>query len=181
MELADSMLALFQDNKEGGFYYTASDHETLIVRPRSHFDGSVPSGTSVATMSLLRLFHLTGLERYAKAAQAVLNLYGPNLTRLSDQFANLLCCLDFSLSKPREVAVVLPEIPQEEELAPLFKIHKIYSPGKVVAVGREKEASHLLFKDRPALGKTTIYICRNFSCQKPISEEQELAQELADW
>ncbi len=181
IELADSMLTLFQDDKEGGFYYTASDHETLIVRPRSHFDGSVPSGTSSAAMSLLRLFHLTGMERFGKAAQAVLNLYGPNLTRLSDQFANLLCVLDFSLSKPREVAVVLPEQPQEEELAPLFQIYKNYSPGKVVAVGREKEVTQFLFKDRPALGKTTIYICRNFSCQKPISDEKELEKELEDW
>ncbi|MBK7750502.1 MAG: thioredoxin domain-containing protein [Candidatus Obscuribacter sp.] len=185
-KLADTMLTLFNDCPDGGFYYTAKDAEQMIVRTRSHFDGSVPSGTSSATMALLRLAYLTGITTYDQAAQKVLQLYGPNLTRLCDQFANLLNCLDFRLSAPREIAVLQPDsLPQEVAQKSVLNLFKRYSPNKVVAQINDSSANEMpgqLFKERTSLdNKSTFYICRNFACQKPISEEAELLTEMQNW
>ena len=182
VELADSVLALFADSEEGGFFYTAKDHETLIVRPRSHFDGSVPSGTSSTCMAFLRLARLTNLVRFEQAADDILKLYGPNLTRLSDQFANLICCLDFKLSQPKEIAVVLPAKQEKGEAEMLLALYKNYSPSKVVAVKRDGTESDLeLFKGRESKGGTTIYVCQNFSCQAPIAGAKALSEEMKNW
>lgn len=182
---AREMLSQFSDG-DGGFYYTAQDHESLIVRPRSHFDGSIPSGTSLATMSLFRLAAITGDAVFDQAARAVMRLYGPNLTRLSDQFANLLNCLDFDLSAPREIAVVLPDQAKEEDYGELLRtLMNRYAPGKVMALCKESETEKMpgeLFKNRYCIdGKPTIYVCRNFACQKPINTLSALKAEVLDW
>ncbi|MCD8534122.1 MAG: SufD family Fe-S cluster assembly protein, partial [Verrucomicrobia bacterium] len=55
LSLTETMLELFYDDEgdKGGFYYTGEkNQEDLILRPRSHFDGSVPSGSSVAVTNL---------------------------------------------------------------------------------------------------------------------------------
>ena len=55
VSLADAMVSLYWDPGEGLFYDTASDHESLIVRPRDTFDNAMPSGGSAAAGVLLRL------------------------------------------------------------------------------------------------------------------------------
>jgi len=62
-QLMDSALAHFWDGDAGGFFFTSDDHEALIVRSKPAFDGSIPSGNSVAALTLLRLSHY--LERPA--------------------------------------------------------------------------------------------------------------------
>src|SRR6202011_982545 len=47
-QLAEVMLAKFEDTENGGFYFTASDHDRLIHRSKTYGDDSVPSGNGVA-------------------------------------------------------------------------------------------------------------------------------------
>ncbi len=37
----------FEDSEAGGFFFTSSDHEKLIARPKTAYDQAIPSGTSV--------------------------------------------------------------------------------------------------------------------------------------
>ena len=69
--LADAMIDLFWDEGRGTFYDTARDHETLIVRPRDIFDNAMPSGSSTATLALLRLGALTGQGRVSQHGGAL--------------------------------------------------------------------------------------------------------------
>ena len=70
--LADALLEHFEDEGQGGFYFTADDHEQLIQRPKPFMDESMPSGNGVAASALLRLGHLTGDLHYLDAADKVL-------------------------------------------------------------------------------------------------------------
>ena len=145
-ELCASMLSHFSD-QEGGFFFTADDHEELVVRPRSHFDGSVPSGTSAAVGVLLKLAAINENPEYRKAAEAVLAIYGPHLTRMPDQFSNLLNALDFYLANPAQVAVLLPqgtsgEDPQTREM--VLALNKQYYPNKVVALSHNSDNNKML-------------------------------------
>ncbi len=177
-ELADSMITYFRDEKEGGLFFTASDHEELVVRPRSHYDGSVPSGTSVAACALQKLHRLTGKQEYLDLVEEIFTLYGPHMTRMPDQFANLLNAMDAYLANGPEVAVVLNS-KQDKEM--LFEVHSRFSPNKVVAVSRTGEQNeHAVLTNRKAIDdKTTVFICRNFACDKPINDIDELKAKLS--
>ena len=53
-----------------GFHDTAADAEGLVVRPRDVQDSATPSGSSMATMVLLRLAALTGVEAISNGVPA---------------------------------------------------------------------------------------------------------------
>ncbi len=182
-ELCHSMIENFTDDKEGGFFFTAQDHEELVVKPRSHYDGSVPSGTSVATNVLLKLNKLTGNKKYLELVEEIFGLYGPHLSRMPDQFANLLNAMDMYLFDGPEIAVIIPAAGDKELL---FALHGKYFPNKVVAVSQNGETNKApaltLTQDRPAIDdKTTVYICQNFTCQKPVNEISALKESMAGW
>ena len=48
VELAEVMLEHFEDAATGGFYFTADDGETLILRPKTFADDATPAGNGVA-------------------------------------------------------------------------------------------------------------------------------------
>ncbi|HTU17109.1 MAG TPA: thioredoxin domain-containing protein [Gemmataceae bacterium] len=89
--LTDSMVQLHNDDKQGGFFYTSTDHEKLFARGKEQYDGAQPSSNSIAARNLVRLWHKTGEERYARLAEKTFQaLAGPlkenpaGLTALAD-------------------------------------------------------------------------------------------------
>jgi uncharacterized protein YyaL (SSP411 family) len=67
--LTDTMMKHHGDEKRGGFFFTAHDHEKLFVRHKDQYDGAQPSGNSVALRNLVRLARLTGERRYRDEAE----------------------------------------------------------------------------------------------------------------
>jgi uncharacterized protein len=65
--LADTLLARFSDEADGGFFLTSAD-TGLLVRPKSFEDGEIPSGSGVALRVLLTLSARTKQGRYGEAA-----------------------------------------------------------------------------------------------------------------
>lgn len=105
MDLADRLLARFEDKDSGGFFFTASDHEPLIQRPKPWMDESMPSGNGVALRALSRLAHLTGELRYADAAERGLKAARASMERyLSAHGALLNAALEW-LDPPATVIV----------------------------------------------------------------------------
>ena len=54
-ELMEMQIDLFWDETHGSFFYTAKDHEKLIVRSKQMIDSARPSGNSVSAANLLFL------------------------------------------------------------------------------------------------------------------------------
>src|SRR5665213_756274 len=50
--LAEILLDQFEDAQDGGFFFTARDHEQLIHRSKTFGDDAVPSGNGVAASVL---------------------------------------------------------------------------------------------------------------------------------
>ncbi|WP_422929779.1 DUF255 domain-containing protein [Singulisphaera sp. PoT] len=80
-QLIDRMIADFEDTKQGGFFFTAADHEELLARPKDPVDGVVPSGNSVAILCLVRLAKATGETRYLDTAGRTLGAFGSRLSQ----------------------------------------------------------------------------------------------------
>lgn len=68
---------LFWDEKNGGYFYTSADHETLIVRTKRAADNAVPSGSSVAAGNLIYFSQVSGeSSAQDRAKQTVLSASG---------------------------------------------------------------------------------------------------------
>lgn len=71
-QTADTMLATFWDERQGGFFMALADDAPLPQRAKSVRDSEIPSANAVAIWVLSRLAGRTGESAYAKRAQAAL-------------------------------------------------------------------------------------------------------------
>jgi uncharacterized protein YyaL (SSP411 family) len=181
-ELADTMIAQFWDEADGGFYFTSTDHEELLTRTKDYFDNATPSGNSVAALALLKLFHLTQEQEYQRSALAVLRTVRQAVAKYPSGFGYALCALDFYLSEPKEIAIV-GETDSHEVRLFIEEIYSRYLPNKVVAARapedeQSAEAIKLLAARPVVEGKATAYVCRNYTCLAPATTAEELAARL---
>ena len=84
--LADVMIDEFWDEENGGFFFTANEHEELIVRNKDYYDNATPSGNSVAADVLLKLSKFFGDEKYERFAATVLRLVATQISRYPQGF-----------------------------------------------------------------------------------------------
>jgi hypothetical protein len=177
VQLTETMIFEFWDDVDGGFFYTGKAHEQLISRTKPAFDSSVPSGNSIATQVLLRLYHYTGKEDYLRRTEKILRLYYDAMMQQPFGFAHMLGALDFYLERPKEIVLIGGRKEQAtREL--IHKIHSLYSPNKILQL---VEPGEPLGKISPILegktqlnGKPTVYVCHNFTCSLPVTEWEEL-------
>ena len=181
--MADAMLDLFWDEGEQAFFDTGRDHEELILRPRDVFDNAVPSGGSVAVDVLLRLAILIDSPDYSRKASAALRSMQTVMAQAPMGFGQWLCALDFSLSTPREIAVVGPwSDPATQSL--LDQVYSRYMPNKVLTgydpsqPGAAEEIPLLEDKDMIS-GLPAAYVCQNYACLIPATGPEALAEQLA--
>jgi uncharacterized protein YyaL (SSP411 family) len=174
--LAETTIERFGDPERGGFYSTASDHEELIARRKEVGDHPIPSGNSSAAMGLLRLAALTGERRYEAAAEGVFALFAKPAVQHPDAFAHLLRALDFHLSPTKEIALVgndLTDLAATARHRPLFHA--------VLAGGPEGSEQPPLLQDRTTVeGHSAAYVCQNFTCRLPVTDPDDLRQQLSD-
>ena len=180
VQLAGRMIELFWDNDAEAFFDTPSDKKLLIVRPRNIFDDSHPSGSSTATLALLRLALFTGereFERYA--VRSLLSAYGL-MGSVPAAVPRWLAALDLHLSKVKEIVVIGPrEDPATQRL--LGVVYDRYLPNKVVAgaeTAPEKPPSPLLEGRAPINGQPTAFVCEDYHCVLPSTEPEGLAAQL---
>jgi uncharacterized protein YyaL (SSP411 family) len=176
-ELAELMLNHFHDSKNGGFFDTSDDHEQLIHRPKDLQDNAVPSGNSMAAGVLLKLSLLTGNGNYWQVAERSVGTIAKFMSQYPSGFGQWLNAASFILGEPLEIALV----GSPEELAPLLEVARDgYRPCQVIAAGNEVDQPPLpLLENRPRVdGKATAYVCRQFVCQAPATQPEELRRRL---
>ncbi|MGW2178933.1 thioredoxin domain-containing protein [Streptomyces sp. NPDC001732] len=160
---------------EGGqLYDTADDAEQLIRRPQDPTDNATPAGWTAAAGALLSYAAHTGSEAHRTAAEGALGVVkalGPRVPRFNGWG---LAVAEALLDGPREVAVAGPVGGELHGTALLGT-----APGAVVAAGETGGAEFPLLADRPMTdGVPTAYVCRNFVCDAPTTDAQELARRL---
>jgi uncharacterized protein YyaL (SSP411 family) len=137
----------------------------------------------VAAEALLRLYLLTTEPDYEKAAVATIGPLLDAMGKAPAAFGKMLCALDLYLSSPAEVALV-GDFRSGEMLEMLRAVWRPYVPNKVVAARQPQDEAAArivpLLADRPPVdGHVTAYICRNYICEAPTTDPQEVQRMLA--
>ncbi|MBL8153665.1 MAG: thioredoxin domain-containing protein [Anaerolineae bacterium] len=166
---------------DGGFFDTSDDHEALIARPRNMQDNAVPSGNAVMARNLIRLAAYTGEVRYEAAARGTLALLTEAMRQYPNAFGEGLNAVDMLVDGVDEVAVV-GDPARAETQALLEIIQKPYRPNVITALSPDGAAGAEtipLLRDRTARqGQPTVYVCRGFVCQMPVTTAADTARLL---
>jgi uncharacterized protein YyaL (SSP411 family) len=178
VHLADVLLEQFEDPQEGGFYFTARDHERLIHRPKPGHDHATPSGNAVAAWALGRLAALTGEERYARSAERTLELFYPAMRDYPSGFAMMAIALDEHLALPK--TLILRGKGEALHAWQSALAREFLPDTAVLAIADETPRLPPLL-DKPSRPEPVNgWLCRGVSCLEPISDLVHLKQVLKE-
>ena len=166
-ELARTAIERFSG--EGGtWYFTSDDHEALIARTKSRWDGALPSGAGVIAETLFRLALHTGESALREAAERTLAGLAPLVARQPSAFASVLTAAGYAGLAPLEVKIAgRPEDPSAREM--LSVVRAAYLPARSIAW-----QDPLGPGDAPA-----VLLCHGGACDAPVRSTEALARVLA--
>lgn len=178
ISLTETMIDVFWVEDEKRFYDTADRQDLLFLRPRHIYDDALPSGVSFAVMMLLKLALITGEQRYRDIAASNIESIAEMAAKNPAGFANWAGVLDFYLSKPKEIAMLVNE-KQKDALDMYHVLHSKYFPNKVFVACPGDNIDICgdisLMKARGLVNnRSTIYICENFTCKEPVTDVEKL-------
>jgi uncharacterized protein YyaL (SSP411 family) len=177
--LADASVEWFWDDGAGAFFDTPRDHETLVTRPRDVTDNATPSGTSLACELLARLADLLQDESMRRRATYVLETLAEPMARHPAAFGHALGVADLLIRGAVELAIVGD--PKSDDFRALSRAAgERYVPSLVIAGGVARTAPGIpLLADRSTTGgRATAYVCRNYTCDAPVTDADALATQL---
>ncbi len=184
-ELTEEMVAQFWDEKSASLFNTSQYHDNLIVRTKSTNDSATPSPIGVSVGSFLRLGKLLVREDYFKKAQRILEATLPYMEKAPQGYLTLLMGVDFLIYPPKEIAIIGQK--ESEDTKKLLKaIHSRFLPNLIIAfldpgsgdVEELAEKIPLLSGRTLIEDKATVYVCENFTCQRPVTAPDEFITQL---
>ena len=182
VRLGEIMIEQFWDEAACTLYDTSQEHQKLFIRPRSTYNGALPSGPSAATIALLKLSRLTDNEHFEHIAVQSLRSVRESMSRYPLGFSNWLCALDFYLSQPKEIAIIGPRN-DRGTLELLHTLCTMWLPNKVVAARDPNDPAPVtelkLLENRQMIdNRPTAYVCYRYSCKKPVTDAISLSAQL---
>jgi len=178
LEMTDVLSDQFK--VENGAFYQTDGTDTNIILRKIHFaDGAEPSGNAIHCENLLRLYQITSDQRYLNQAEDILKA----VRYLMENYPPGYCFHAMNLiryydSDAVTTIVVLNEAQQySDELRKLF--YHAYFPHRAIVWSyphdeRLEQLIPFIENQKTIDGKTTLYICHQGACQKPITEFSEM-------
>lgn len=181
----EEMFGLFWDKSNGGFFFTAEDSEKLIVRTKEFNDSSIPSGNSVAILSLFRVARLTMDQDMENSAGSILDVFSSSIDPIPSAYPQMLIALDFVLGPSREIVIAGDETDPGTQ-AMIRAVYEEFLPNQVVmlhpseiAKAKEIEVLSPFIKRQIMIeGKPTAYVCKNYICNFPTTDVEKFKESL---
>jgi hypothetical protein len=177
--LAHHMVDHFWDPQNNSFYFTADDHEKLIIRPKNNYDLSMPSGNSVAANSLLRLYHLTQEKKFLDISLKTMEAFSIMAAENPFGFGYLLNAIYLYLQNPTEITVL-----NTKNKTLMNLLTKRFLPESILVTVSDSDQLKHLAKYPFFAGKefnpekTVVFVCKNFACSLPLESESEIEKLL---
>jgi len=182
IQLTEKQIELFEDPNIGGFFSSGAEDLSLVMRVKEDYDGAEPSGNSIAIMNLLRLGQITNRPPFRESADRALAAFAPRLSLAPVALPQMLVALEFFLGEPRQV-IVVGERESADTKALLRTFYSHFVPNRIVLLVDSEATRKALAAGIPVIssmakvdGQATAYVCRNYTCQLPVSGPAKFAE-----
>ncbi len=174
---------LFYDDRNGGYYATQADDPHLFLRMKEDYDAAEPSANSVAAANALRLSRLLDDETLRLRALKTIGFFARTLRRMPDAMPQMLGTLDLALRDPVQIVLSgTPEnlVPFQETIARrlLPEITLLYADAGEGQAWLSDSLPYLRDFQLPSGVKTAAALCRQFTCQPPLTTPEALSEAL---
>lgn len=169
-KLIEFALENFHDPESGMFFYTSSLDEKLIARKFELMDNVMPGSNSVMATCLYKLGHFFDMPDYLSIATQMLRNIKPHIKSYGSSYSNWANLMLNEVFGVYEIAITGEKAEEKRR-----EIEKYYIPNKILLGGTSGSLPLLLDK----LGfETKIYVCKNRTCQMPVTEVSEAIKQI---
>lgn len=168
-ELTEYVLQHFSDKESSLLYYTPDYQTDIILRKKEIYDGATPSGNSVMAVNLHRLSIIFDNREWEEMALGMGGGMAEVAIKYPTSFGVWLSFLQELVYGTQEIAVV-----GDKALNLLPGIFNLYIPYRIFLVSGGANDEFPLLEGKYFNGKTLIFLCRNYECQKPLETVKEL-------
>lgn len=164
-KLTDWVLSNFRDLDSPMLFYTPANGESLIARKHEIMDNVIPAANSVMAQNLKHMGLLFDEIRYTERADAMLAAVHPQIKTYGSAYSNWAIQMMNEVFGINEIALTGDSVTQVRK-----GLNERYIPNKIILGGTNSVLP--LLKDKQSI-ETKIYICRNKSCQLPVTTVEE--------
>ena len=169
----DIMLENFWDG-EGGFYMVSKECDDLIFRPKNNYDLSLPSGNSVASCAMYRLYCITHEEKYLSASKGVMHSQAQAAAENPFGFGYMLNLIYAYLQKPLEITITGT---QSRDIS--SRLAREFLPESIlISISDMPTLKPLLeyafFTGKEFGEKSLAYVCQDSTCSPPVYTAQQV-------
>jgi uncharacterized protein YyaL (SSP411 family) len=171
---------LFWDAAEGGWFSTTGKDPSVLVRMKEEYDGAEPSASAVGAWNVQTLGHLTGDRAYEERARQVFAAFAERLGSLGRAVPFMASALSVAVAAPEQIVVVGPA--NTEATQRLWRAaNQRFRPFATVVPMTPGPSQQALADLMPWIaemsmrdGQPAAYLCRNFTCEAPITDPDTL-------
>jgi uncharacterized protein YyaL (SSP411 family) len=176
---------LFWDADEGGWFSTAGDDASVILRLKEDYDGAEPAASSIALQNLVTLAHLTPGEgeREQQQLARTLECFGSRLRASPRALPMMLSALSARAAGLAEAVIVGPA-GRADTGALLRALNGAYRPFALQVpldpARQDATAALLPFVGRMGMvgERATAFVCRDFACLAPATDSDAMLRAL---
>jgi uncharacterized protein YyaL (SSP411 family) len=187
--------ALFWDPVEGGWFSTTGKDASVLLRLKEDYDGAEPAASSIGVLNLLTLAHLSPepkAESPEPEAQSpepraqielTLGAFSGRAAQMGRSVPMMLAALSTYHSGMPQV-VIVGDRASGDTRGLLDVVRRRYLPTAITVLVEpsQRQSFDRRFPWIAAMterdGRATAYVCRNFSCETPTVNPDELDRRL---
>ena len=178
IKLGHHLVEHFWDSENNNFFMTSDDHEKLIIRPKSNYDLSLPSGNSVSAFVMLRLYHLSQEQTFLEITTKIMESQAQIAAENPFGFGYLLNTISMYIQKPQEITVINTE---NSEIIQSLLLD--YLPNSIMITIKnssqlENLSEYPFFAGKSFEDKTSVFVCKDFTCSLPLHTLDEIKSNL---
>lgn len=159
----------FSDDESGYFFFTNKDQQDIIVRKKEVYDGAVPSGNAVMAVNLYYLGVIFDKMDWKKRAVKLCSSLHQVVSKYPTSFgiwATLILALTYNIS---EIAIVGGSFDKIRD-----EFLRIFIPFRIVQSSPHDNKDFPLLAHKPYTPQAQLFLCRNYSCESPVTELNDL-------
>lgn len=158
----------FSDDESTLFFYTQKTQTDVLLRKKEVYDSAIPSGNSVMAHNLYRLSIVFDKDDWREKSGFMLSAFGDIATRYPTSFGFWLSLLMETTYTTNEIAITGPDFYER-----LRDVLATYFPHSII-MSSDIANDFPLLKGKESKDHTLIYLCKNYTCLRPVESLAEL-------
>ncbi|MEP7318068.1 MAG: thioredoxin domain-containing protein [Panacibacter sp.] len=169
-KITEKVIEDFSDTESAFFWFTENKQTDVVVRKKEVYDGAVPSGNAVMMQNLFYLSVVFDIPLFSQKGTEMVQSLGKAIIRHPTSFGIWALQMQQITSGIHEIA-----ISGANADALLQEVNKIYIPHKLIQSATKDAGEFPLLAGKLTNPEQTfIYLCRDYSCAKPVTTKEDL-------